>query len=184
MSVCPLQQPIVPLLCQVICAPPAAVSNPINWNSAALSAPTAVASHSQGLLYNPALPWDVVLPPPQQGWGIHALPMSCTKCFFSPSSSSLPLCACGNSDKSAPCRPGWLGESREGEVTTSPTTPTPLCGTPGSGLCLKDKLSLQCPASKEESHSSNLLLKHHSCTTNLQQSQEYWGNPSKTSPAG
>lgn len=64
MSVYPLQQSFMSLLGQVICAPPAAVSNPINWNSAALSAPTAVTSHGQGLLYSPDLLWDVVLPPP------------------------------------------------------------------------------------------------------------------------
>lgn len=91
-----------------------------------------MASHGQGLLYNnPALPWAAVLPPPQRGWGVHALPtMSYTECFFIPSSSSLPLGAHGSSDKSVPCHPGWLGESREGKVTTAPTS---LCGTSGQG---------------------------------------------------
>lgn len=130
MSACPLQQPIMSLPCQVICAPEAALSNPINWNSAASSAPTLVAGHGQGLLYNPALPWDVVLPPPQQGWGIHALPtMAHTKCFFSSSSSSLPLGPHGSSDKSAP----WLGELREGKVTIT----TSLCSTPGQDCALR-----------------------------------------------
>lgn len=53
--------------------------------------------------------------------------------FFSSSSSSLPHGAHGSSDKSAPCHPGWLGESKEGKVTTSPTTPISLRGTPGQG---------------------------------------------------
>lgn len=59
-----------------------------------------------------------------------------TECFFSPSSSSLPLGAHGSSDKAVPWQPGWLGEPREGEVTTSPTAPTSLDATPGQGCAL------------------------------------------------
>lgn len=69
------------------------------------------------------------------GLGVHALPtVSHTKHFFSP--FSRPLGAHGISDKSAPCHSGWLGEAREGKVTTSPTSPTSptsLGGTPGQG---------------------------------------------------
>lgn len=135
MSVYPLQQSFMSLLGQVICAPPAAVSNPINWNSAALSAPTAVTSHGQG--FYTVLLCSGMWCCHHHSWGILALPMSYTKCSFSPSSSSLPLGAHGNSDKSAPCHPGWLGESREGKASRSPITPTPLCGTPGQGCATR-----------------------------------------------
>lgn len=71
-------------------------------------------------------------------------------------------------------------------MITSPTSPTSLTSLTSLGVPLVRAVpqSLQCPASKQELHSSNLLLKHHSCITNLQQSQEYWGNPSEALAAG
>lgn len=73
-SACPPGQSVLSPPCQVVCVPRAAVSNPLSWNSAALSAPMPVAGHGQELLHEPTLPEDKVLPPPQWGRGTRSLP--------------------------------------------------------------------------------------------------------------
>lgn len=200
MSACSPGQPVLSLRCQAVCIPWAAVSNPVNWNGAALSAPVPVASRGQGLLHNPPLPGDMVLSPPQRGWGTRAFPAPAPRsahgtesvwrgkmpragCFLGPSSSSLQSCAHGGGDKSAPCHPGQQHPKRispqaRGDQGVQGDPPCMPVWYSWSGLCFRT--SFPCDAQPAR-RKHTLQTRSRSALPQSQTSGGAGGTPSKAS---